>query len=274
MKLYFPYKTIKYISQYYSENLNDYYKNNGLAGHGALDIVGNHRENIYASCDGFVYSIINKDNSDLSKYRAVYQLIEEDGIAYELSYGHLMDIYVQPNTFVKRGTLIGTQGNTGNVFVGGKEVTTEMKKNNSSAGSHLHFQLRLLKPVNYFDQSKAHLYNQSGLFKKDGNFYQIPEFDNGYNGCIDPKPFLIMESAVGVIQIIYDFLFPTITQTLRYGSRGEQVKILQKKLGIKSDGIFGIQTLTKVKEFQKSNDLVADGIVGTLTRQKLNSVEK
>lgn len=51
--------------------------------------------------------------------------------------------------------------------------------------------------------------------------------------------------------------------TIRLGSRGEDVKVLQKYLGLNADGIFGINTDKKVKEWQKANGLVADGVVGT-----------
>lgn len=270
MKLYFPYRGTRYISQNFGQNANGSYQSNGFTGHTGMDIVGQHRENIYASCDGLVYSTMNKDNPDLMKYRAVFQLIEEDGIAYELAYGHLMDIYVEPNTFVKKGTLIGTQGNTGNVFTGGKEVTAKMKENNSPAGSHLHFQLRLLKKNDKLDKKTVKLVDANGLLKIDGYYFEIPEYNNGFNGCVDLLPFLVMESAVSTIQEIIEVVKPKLTQTLRYGSRGDQVKLLQKKLGIKSDGIFGRMTEAKVKEFQKSKGLAADGIVGSKTREKLN----
>ncbi len=58
--------------------------------------------------------------------------------------------------------------------------------------------------------------------------------------------------------------------TLRMGSRGLAVKMLQKKLNISADGIFGLKTKTAVKHFQGLNNLVPDGIVGKLTNEKLN----
>lgn len=54
-------------------------------------------------------------------------------------------------------------------------------------------------------------------------------------------------------------------ETLKKGSRGEQVKILQRHLDLLDDGIFGVLTEEAVKEFQKSHGLVADGIVGAKT---------
>ena len=50
--------------------------------------------------------------------------------------------------------------------------------------------------------------------------------------------------------------------TIKLGSRGEDVKVLQKYLGINPDGIFGLNTYQKVKAWQKSKGLTADGIVG------------
>lgn len=57
---------------------------------------------------------------------------------------------------------------------------------------------------------------------------------------------------------------------LKKGSRGSDVKVLQKALHLLEDGIFGELTEEAVKEFQKTNGLVADGIVGDRTRAKIN----
>lgn len=56
---------------------------------------------------------------------------------------------------------------------------------------------------------------------------------------------------------------------LKKGDKGENVKILQKALGIESDGDFGPKTETAVKEFQKKNGLYADGLVGNATQKAL-----
>ena len=58
-------------------------------------------------------------------------------------------------------------------------------------------------------------------------------------------------------------------ELLKKGSRGDEVKRLQKALQISADGIFGPGTEASVKEFQKSNGLVADGIVGRKTWEAL-----
>lgn len=58
--------------------------------------------------------------------------------------------------------------------------------------------------------------------------------------------------------------------TLRRGSRGDSVKSLQKKLGIKADGIFGKQTEAAVRAYQSKNSLTSDGIVGAKTNARLS----
>ena len=50
--------------------------------------------------------------------------------------------------------------------------------------------------------------------------------------------------------------------TIKLGSRGEDVKKLQQILGINADGVFGSSTDLKVKAWQKSKGLKVDGIVG------------
>ena len=57
--------------------------------------------------------------------------------------------------------------------------------------------------------------------------------------------------------------------TLKKGSRGNDVKTLQKALNLIVDGIFGNLTDEAVREFQKSNGLKVDGIVGNNTWAKL-----
>lgn len=57
----------------------------------------------------------------------------------------------------------------------------------------------------------------------------------------------------------------TALPTLRRGARGNDVKVLQTRLGITADGIFGPGTEAAVKAYQRSKGLVADGIVGTQT---------
>jgi putative chitinase len=56
---------------------------------------------------------------------------------------------------------------------------------------------------------------------------------------------------------------------LKVGSKGEDVKKLQAKLGLGADGVFGSGTEAAVKKWQASNGLTADGIVGEGTWTKM-----
>jgi putative chitinase len=56
---------------------------------------------------------------------------------------------------------------------------------------------------------------------------------------------------------------------LKIGSKGEDVKKLQAKLGLGADGIFGKGTEEAVKSFQLKNQLTPDGLVGEGTWNKL-----
>lgn len=60
------------------------------------------------------------------------------------------------------------------------------------------------------------------------------------------------------------------TQTLKMGSIGLDVKMLQTRLGITADGIYGRHTRDAVMTYQAINGLKADGVVGPLTIKKLN----
>lgn len=58
---------------------------------------------------------------------------------------------------------------------------------------------------------------------------------------------------------------PTILPTLRRGNSGEEVRLVQRSLGIAADGAFGPQTHAAVVAFQKSRSLLPDGVVGRMT---------
>lgn len=56
---------------------------------------------------------------------------------------------------------------------------------------------------------------------------------------------------------------------LKKGSRGEDVRALQKLLGVSADGIFGAKTDDALRSYQKKNGLASDGICGAKSWAKL-----
>jgi murein L,D-transpeptidase YcbB/YkuD len=57
---------------------------------------------------------------------------------------------------------------------------------------------------------------------------------------------------------------------LSVGARGAAVKAMQKALGLKEDGVFGPNTMAKLKDYQTRNGLQATGQIDQATATKLN----
>lgn len=78
-----------------------------------------------------------------------------------------------------------------------------------------------------------------------------------------------------IILSIFCLVVPACLGISRYGSSGEEVKRIQKKLKEwgyydgEVDGIYGSKTFSAVKKFQTKNGLTVDGIAGEKTLQAL-----
>ncbi|HEY3830603.1 MAG TPA: peptidoglycan-binding protein [Solirubrobacteraceae bacterium] len=57
--------------------------------------------------------------------------------------------------------------------------------------------------------------------------------------------------------------------TLRSGSEGRQVRLLQQALGLHVDGVYGPETAAAVRRFQASRGLTTDGVLGAATSRAL-----
>lgn len=62
-------------------------------------------------------------------------------------------------------------------------------------------------------------------------------------------------------------------QILKLGSKGEDVKLLQRFLKIEMDGDFGAKTELSVKAWQAKNSLTADGVVGYKTQNAMGLLD-
>ncbi|MBF85858.1 MAG: hypothetical protein CL489_15500 [Acidobacteria bacterium] len=87
-----------------------------------------------------------------------------------------------------------------------------------------------------------------------------------------PKDLSKLAGNKGITQTVENV--PLFPGTLRRGTRSEAVKLVQRRVGAKADGIFGWGTHRKIKEWQRSynrnkdvvqNPLTVDGIVGRMT---------
>ena len=222
MKLSYPTKRVAVITQGFNQNANPLYASQGLTGHSGIDIGGAFGASIFAAIDCYLYSTINIGASPDS-YRAVYTIIDEEEFSYEVTYGHIIDCPHELKQFVKKGDLIARMGNFGDVFTGGRKVTKEERENGSTAGTHLHLQSRKCKRVKKRSSRKQYLRDADGLIILNGVYYEIQDYDNGVNGCVDIE----WTGEYADEKPVSNKPKFTFTRSLKVGSRGSDVKALQ-----------------------------------------------
>jgi len=113
----------------------------------------------------------------------------------------------------------------------------------------------------YFD-------NDTGLYYLNARFYDssIARFlsEDTYIGDINDPLSLNLYTYCLNNPIMYIDLDGH--RALKRGSKGDDVKELQKKLGVEADGIFGKDTEKALKDYQNKNGLKPDGVAGDLTK--------
>jgi hypothetical protein len=273
------------ISQGFGGNANTLYKTDGLVGHPGIDIVSHYNDPIREAVIGFnkkwIYKILNKDNPDLTRYRAVCELIEADDGIFELTYGHCNSIDC-PFGHVSAGTVIATEGNTGDVFVGGVAVTKEERDNGSKAGTHIHFQLRAVVKTRDYNYGELLMGHDGNVYRDENDYYYAHKYPfNGFRSCVDPLPYidktydLSKTSGLGTPVVVPDrFIFRT---DFGFGAIGANVLNLQKRLveegyaTFTPIGIYGPQTKKAVMAYQGEHGILMTGYVGPITRKQLNT---
>ena len=180
---YHVYRKICYVNQWFGENRVDFYQKLNLLGHNGIDLRTSHpfqyfyhnvlrfrREPVFsprgvipivAAHDGYLTAGKNNDRT-----RGIYMTIEKETQIYgrpcrvKTVYFHLDRVRrwrgdgIDPDDYVKEGTIIGYSDNTG-------EYTT---------GAHLHFGMKV-------------------YWRQPTGDYIAHEW-NGYDGYIDPLPYL------------------------------------------------------------------------------------
>ena len=186
LKLDYPVKNHT-ISQGFGKNFNGAYARDGLKGHPAIDFDVDFNSPIYSVTrgQGRVYKTFNKDNSDLTKYRAVCEILDLEDCSLEITYGHCNKITCTIGQYTGQ---IATVGNTGEVYSGTHLVTDAEKKAGSTSGRHLHFQIRKCQRVLKSELGDFFLQDSNGIYIDNGYYYTWRQ--NGFNGCLNPLPYL------------------------------------------------------------------------------------
>lgn len=199
MKLHYPVKPWK-VTQRFGENKNNSYSASGLLGHTGIDVVAPYDTPIYSAVVAPIFRYINF-GAPVRAYRALYQVVDFPDRSLEISYGHCNRKLDGTGTDTSP---ICTMGNSGDVYSDGVYVNPEVRDKPPHPGTHLHFQVReLVKDGSYNmsapDQNgkaRQYIYHSDGTpFMRNGFFYRITDYWNGYNGCIDPEPFFSGEYA-------------------------------------------------------------------------------
>lgn len=227
-----------HINQHFGENLNHFYKELGLTGHNGMDFQALDGETILASHDGVVTFAGEDGSGGLGVViRTKDQFDYKDGQSfYKTIYWHIQkgSFMVHASDEVKAGQPIAKADNTG-----------------MSTGTHLHWGL---KPVYQGEQ--------------DWQWYNL-EQNNGYNGAIDPEPYLDQTA------VKYIFL-----KDMRFGDESDDIRRMQlwlQSVGYfpiaqKATGFYGKVTIKAVHYFLATKNIHASGLsAGPTTRSYLNA---
>lgn len=255
-----------------------------LKGHPATDWAFDWNEAIPFIADSYVYSKLNEGHSDPDYYTAVCTIVENGDEVDEIIYGHPNLMPVEVGKTYRMGETAALAGNKGMVFSWGRRITKEEKLAGSRAGTHLHLQRRPVKKVKKVSSKKKYLQTSSGKFKKDGFYYEIKDYNNGFNGC-EPIEFNGIVAFLPPVHVppppVYNF-----TRDLYLGVSGEDVRELQKYLNKKGfrvawfgngspgneSSYFGRLTQSALIKFQKANNINPPaGYFGPITRRFLST---
>lgn len=275
--------------QPFAGNFNPLYANAGLKGHGAIDYPAPYGTTMYAVTDCYVYSTINMGASP-DRYRAVYTIVDDPDFSYEISYGHVIDSLVPVEAHISRGTPIARVGNFGDVYSGGHYVTKEEKIAGSTAGSHIHFQIRKCKRVLERASKKQYIRDQYGYVKINGFYYEVQDYDNGYNGCVDPAQFFDGTfgnefTPTNPIPAHYYFTTP-FSKSNKYSKDCDEMQQLliakgfMEAIPYQERGYYGEKTAKAVLNFQIASiklsfyekNILAGSKVGSKTLEALNNL--
>jgi murein DD-endopeptidase MepM/ murein hydrolase activator NlpD len=235
------------ITQRFGENANPLYAGAGLKGHTAYD-WGVPYGTAIPNCtpNAYCYSRMNEGDTNYMDYKAVFFIVETETGIYEVSYGHLSGFVAEVGKTYQVGDTIGYVGNSGPVYVGQHEVTEAEKEAGSHAGAHLHGpQIRLLAKMQYTSGIGSYpdvISDANGPIRWNGYYLGVPNYSNGYNGCISLAQFSTETLATQGVTVqpitppTQDHPLTPVEQnlTLQVSLLSTVVSLLKRLLGLKS----------------------------------------
>jgi hypothetical protein len=249
------------IFQGFGGNATATYKNGGMLGHSGIDescgygsVINSYFNNEY------VYKVLTPEqpSNDGTGFTGVFTIVDDGVQCFEFLYGHC-DPIATVGQILPKGGVVGTEANHGEVYAGQERITLAMQKAGDHRGSHRHCQKRLLRKDKNIQPNTHYLTDSNGRFYYNGYYYAIPDYSNGYNGCVN-------------------WLLPVLNKNLYPLTTSYDVGILQRFL-IKGGylqstdtGFFGTLTTKALMAFQKANGISPAPVCGPATRALINSL--
>lgn len=252
-----------YEGQGFGQNFNPSYHSGGLLGHTGIDVNCGYGSPINSLTNGLVYSTFPIEKPANDGYTAVFVLSQTPLEIFEFSYGHVSEIDCQIGQTISKGDVIAKEGNHGTVYSGNVQITLAMQAAGNHDGHHRHYQKRpVIKTKNLQDiLDHVGLSNSQGWYKdSEGYYYQVYDYKNGFNGCVD-------------------WTQPLFNRDLERRMEGYDVFLLQKALVLEVGfapedciGYFGPKTEAAVQVLQQKHGInPTSPRVGPKTRQYLNT---
>lgn len=235
-----------------------------MKGHPGIDMQCGYGSQIHSPIDMMIYKVLTVANPsrDGSGFTGVFGIVDDGIELYEYLIGHC-DPTCSVGQFIKAGEVVGTEANHGRVYWNGQEITLAMQKAGDKRGTHRHCQKRPVRKVRQTQTGKRYLDDYSdwpaGSIHRDdsGYYYEVWDWFNGFNGCIDPTKSVFQRD-------------------LTIGSEGYDVFVLQRlmvKQGVATfapTGYFGNLTQAALGALQRKFGIAPDaGYFGSKTRTAL-----